>query len=215
MVDSKPIIAYLVAMRTWLFILLLLPGMALAEIYRWVDSEGRVHFSDQPVKGATKVKLKGLTTYKAPKYRKITPARSGKKTSLADTYKVRIVKPGHKETVNDNDGNIEVEVSVEPRLMVRRGHKLVLNIDGRPIVTTTNRYKLTNIDRGTHVIAAQAFDSLGRPLSGISRVTVYLRRYSRLYNQAPPQGSLIKRAPQALKMPTLPPPPASKPGFKP
>ena len=201
-------------MRTWLFILLLLPGMVQAEIYRWVDSDGKVHYSDQPVKGASKVKLPGVSTYKSKPYKKLTPSKP-KPRPADQTYQLRIVKPQDKETINSNEGDIEVEVEVSPALNVRKGDRLIISIDGKTHIATTRKYKLTGIDRGTHVIAAQVFSSTGRVLSSITRVTVYLRKYSRLYRKAPPKGSLIKQAPQAPKAPSPPPPPASKPGFKP
>jgi glutaredoxin len=34
--------------RLMCYLLLLLPMLAAAEIYRWTDAEGRVHFSDEP-----------------------------------------------------------------------------------------------------------------------------------------------------------------------
>lgn len=36
-------------MRLWFCCLLLLPGLAAAEIYRWVDADGRVHFDQRPL----------------------------------------------------------------------------------------------------------------------------------------------------------------------
>ncbi|MBS7661780.1 DUF4124 domain-containing protein [Pseudomonas lalucatii] len=45
-------------MRTWLC-LLLLPGLAAAEIYRWVDADGRVHFGQRPAAaGAEQVEVR-------------------------------------------------------------------------------------------------------------------------------------------------------------
>lgn len=34
--------------RFWFLLLLALPAGALAELYRWVDAQGRVHYSDSP-----------------------------------------------------------------------------------------------------------------------------------------------------------------------
>ena len=42
-----------------LFCLLLLPGLASAEIYRWVDASGQVHFEQRPtVAGAESIEVK-------------------------------------------------------------------------------------------------------------------------------------------------------------
>ncbi len=41
-----------------LLCLLLLPGLAMAEIYRWVDANGQVHFDQRPAPGAEQVEVK-------------------------------------------------------------------------------------------------------------------------------------------------------------
>lgn len=41
-----------------LLCLLLLPGLAMAEIYRWVDANGQVHFGQRPAPGAEQVEVK-------------------------------------------------------------------------------------------------------------------------------------------------------------
>ncbi|PTS83107.1 DUF4124 domain-containing protein [Pseudomonas sp. HMWF032] len=38
--------------------LMLLPGLAMAEIYRWTDANGQVHFSQRPAPGAQQVEVK-------------------------------------------------------------------------------------------------------------------------------------------------------------
>ena len=46
-------------MRHLLFIVLLIPGLASAEIYRWTDAQGRVHFGERPgAAGAETVEVK-------------------------------------------------------------------------------------------------------------------------------------------------------------
>jgi hypothetical protein len=46
-------------MRHFIFIALLVPALASAEIYRWTDAQGRVHFSEKPAgKGAEQVEVK-------------------------------------------------------------------------------------------------------------------------------------------------------------
>ncbi|WP_192983200.1 DUF4124 domain-containing protein [Pseudomonas sp. EggHat1] len=45
-------------MRHLLLIVALLPTLATAEIYRWTDEQGRVHFGQRPVAGAETVQVK-------------------------------------------------------------------------------------------------------------------------------------------------------------
>lgn len=44
-------------MRGLLLLILLLPALAAAEIYRWTDEQGRVHFGQRPVAGAEPVQV--------------------------------------------------------------------------------------------------------------------------------------------------------------
>lgn len=45
-------------MRRLLLIAALLPALAMAEIYRWTDEQGQVHFGQRPVAGAERVEVK-------------------------------------------------------------------------------------------------------------------------------------------------------------
>ncbi len=45
-------------MRKLLLCFLLLPGLAGAEIYRWTDANGQVHFSEKPAAGAEQIEVK-------------------------------------------------------------------------------------------------------------------------------------------------------------
>lgn len=51
--------------RFWLFLLLLAASVAQAELYRWVDADGKVHYSDQPPPSSAKqVEQRKSTTSK-------------------------------------------------------------------------------------------------------------------------------------------------------
>ena len=45
-------------MRVMVLCAVLLPGVAAADIYKWTDANGRVHFDQRPVSGATPVVVK-------------------------------------------------------------------------------------------------------------------------------------------------------------
>ncbi|MCW3149940.1 DUF4124 domain-containing protein [Stutzerimonas stutzeri] len=45
-------------MRVLLLLLALLPPLATAQIYRWTDAEGRVHFGQRPAAGAEQVEVR-------------------------------------------------------------------------------------------------------------------------------------------------------------
>lgn len=191
-----------------------MPGLLSAgTVYRWVDKDGNIHFSDTPVKGAKKIKVRDPQSYKALPYKKIRPSKKQEKKDLASTYRIAVVKPSDKETISDNDGNVEVEFTVTPRLQINRDHRIILMLDGnKKSSLTALKTKLVNIDRGTHTLSVHIVDRKGVRLSNTGTATFFMRRQSVLHRKAPPSGSLIKRAPQAKKLPK---PPTSNPGFKP
>ncbi len=45
-------------MRLWWLVLILLPLLATAEIYRWTDSKGTLHYGERPPAGAQKVDVR-------------------------------------------------------------------------------------------------------------------------------------------------------------
>jgi len=45
-------------MRHLLCCALLMPGLAVAEIYRWTDAQGQVHFDQRPTVGAEQIEVK-------------------------------------------------------------------------------------------------------------------------------------------------------------
>ena len=58
----------LAVLRKLLILCLLLPFMAQAEIYKWTDKYGKVHFSDKPVAGSQKQHLKNMTGISNPAF---------------------------------------------------------------------------------------------------------------------------------------------------
>ena len=60
-----------------------------AEIYKHVDAQGRVTYSNVPIKGATKLNLEPLTTVPAPRAKTSTPTPAGFPKVDNDTQKKR------------------------------------------------------------------------------------------------------------------------------
>ena len=73
-----------------LIILLTATANAMAEIYRWTEENGDVHFTDKPVKGVEHEKLnydKGLETDTAAEKNKSEPMSAEEMEKLADELK--------------------------------------------------------------------------------------------------------------------------------
>ena len=152
-----------------------------ADIYRWVDSNGEVHFSDQPRTGAEKLNLPSAQTYSPPQ------ATTGNENSNTNTnndakkapftYKlVKIIQPQADETLRNNQGMVSVAVELEPGL--RKSDKVQLVFDGKDIGNPENStvITLTNVLRGSHTVAVNVLSSEGNVISTSDSVTFFMHR---------------------------------------
>lgn len=160
-----------------LAVLLVLPVQA--EVYRIVNPDGSVTFTDQPVQGAEKLDLPPVMTYSAPKMRAPAPAGQGANGSGGQSYsRFVIASPAPETTIRDNAGNVSMVVQVEPSLQVERGHRIQFMVDGvdqgEPVDSAGITFQ--NVDRGSHTLSARIVDADGTTLETTPPVTVFVHR---------------------------------------
>lgn len=162
-------------MRILLFTLLLVSISSTAAVYRWVDENGKVHYSDEAKPNAELVEVKENTQNTiALNDTPITAAS----TSQHDVIELilTITSPTHDETIRSNEGKFDVIVNVAPTLP--RGILLALFIDGevkaQPQSSTT--FNLTGIYRGEHNIVVKALDQNGKVLASSSPRKIFLHQ---------------------------------------
>ena len=151
-------------MRTFAFTLLLLVGsVALAAtVYRWVDEEGVVHYSDQPHPNAEKLQVHAAQSYKPSALD--TPACGGGGASPAAPAPYRgcaIVQPQDGQNFANID-SLTVVVQTDP--VLHQGDKVFVVVDGQALNggnPTGAQFVLSPVDRGTHTAQAQVRDSGG------------------------------------------------------
>lgn len=157
-------------MRLLLSLLLLSLSLAApAEVYRRVDAQGNVEFSDTPTEGAEVVQLKETTVIPgAP-----VPAAGGAVDAAAkpanEAYapyqSIAVVAPANEETLR-NQETVGVDVEISPELLNSLGHRVQLYLDGvaygQP--ASSPHFTLTSVDRGTHQLSAAVLDPGGSEL---------------------------------------------------
>ncbi|MCI0591716.1 MAG: DUF4124 domain-containing protein, partial [Gammaproteobacteria bacterium] len=121
-----------------------------AVVYRWVDENGNVVYSDKLQPGAEAIQKKDIQTIDAPPVAPITPkseTETSAKTGFAGYKRVAVVSPENDAAVRENAGNVTVTVAVEPALQTTMGHKLALFVDGAQISEpgTTTQFNLNNM----------------------------------------------------------------------
>ncbi|TAL65630.1 MAG: DUF4124 domain-containing protein [Legionella sp.] len=153
---------------------------ASAQIYKWTDAQGNVHFSDVPHDGAEKVKINESQTFSPPKPINGNNSTLGTKDQTSNkprSYtKVVISQPQNEATVRNNNGYLVVAVELEPDLTP--GDNLQLLFDGAPIGEPQPNlsFQLNGIYRGEHTIAVQVLDPSGQVLNTSDSVTFFMHR---------------------------------------
>jgi hypothetical protein len=169
---------------TCLLALLTLAPHAAAAIYRTVDEQGNVVFTDVPPgdKSAAPVDVRPPNTFETPQAAPPAAAPSGAGASAAEldaTYytAVEIVDPGNEEAIRANDGNMVIAVAVSPPL--RGDHRLVLTLDGQDVdagATGRGVFSLSNVDRGSHTAVVKVVNSSGATVTTSAPVTFHMLR---------------------------------------
>lgn len=190
-------------MRNLCLILLLvfaLPVAADDKIYKKVNPDGSVEYSDQPSEGAEAMSPKGAPVIKFKKSPDInfeSPTRRDRDDSAP--YEVAVTSPANDESIRNNAGNITLQGNVTPGL--RSGHRLRWILDGEPLDERGAAVSLSNVDRGTHTVKLEVVDGDGEVLAASSSVTFHLLRHSRIPpanpapNMTPPKQPAIPSAP--------------------
>jgi len=172
-------------MKNVLMILLLFVGCAQADVYKSVDDQGGVIYSDQPSAAAKKMVLPKLPTYTAPPLPPATPANARTTRSVADYEAFSVSKPLDGSTLRSNLGVVQVELSLKPALKDVDRHRIQYYLDNEPYGPLVGALAITisNLERGTHTLSASIVDADNRELISAQPVTVHLKRQSRLHKQ--------------------------------
>lgn len=175
-------------------ILLLLAGLTLSlaaqpqEIYRWVDKDGIVHYSDQPgAAGAERVIIVNPNTYEQ------TPSDLGVYANAGEADEepedspytsLAIVQPTPDQVFFGADATVTVAVDLGGTL--RPDHTLVFFVNGvrRPADAGAG-VTLAGLERGTHFLRASVLDQAGNPLITSQQITFHVRQPSINTPQSP------------------------------
>ena len=147
-----------------------------ADVFKRVDANGRVHFSDRPGPDAERIEVKPVQAVETPSpMGNVTESRQGEKADAFKYETFSIDSPADGEGVRANDGNITVRMTIRPSL--QRGHSIAISIDGDRLATGTSTvFELKNLSRGTHSLEAAVVDDAGSEVSRTKPVSFHVLR---------------------------------------
>jgi hypothetical protein len=134
-------------------------------VYRWVDDEGVVHYSDQPHPNAEKLQVHAAQSYKPSAADAPAAAGGGggnaSQAAAAPYRGCAIVQPQDGQALANID-SLTVVVQTDP--VLHQGDKVYVTVDGQALNggnPTGAQFVLSPVERGTHTAQAQVKDPGG------------------------------------------------------
>jgi hypothetical protein len=181
-------------MGKWLIVLPMLYAAALAAepAWTWVDADGRRHYSDRPVEGATRVDLPGAQGFATARAAPTAPASRSATTpttapEAAPSYRsFTITSPAQEETLWNIGAILNVQLGINPGL--QPGHRIDAYLDGQRVVIgqQAQQFTIPDVFRGLHTMYAVIRDAGGRELRRSPEVTFMVQQTS-IANPVNPQ----------------------------
>jgi len=157
---------------------------ALAEVYRVVDENGTVQYTDNPPAGDPTVESVDLPTINTQPGLQTgkTFKKQEDKEEHAGYQSINISAPAQGTTIPPGQESIPVQVSLTPQL--KDGDAIQLMFNGQPYVpaSSSTSYNISSLIRGEHKIQAQIIDSEGNVIARSGTTTVYVKRHSIKHN---------------------------------
>jgi hypothetical protein len=160
-----------------------------AVVYKWTDSDGVIHYSDQPVPGAEKI-----FTASSPSPAGSTPS-AGTAKPAGSAPKKKNVAPGLEydqfaissplpDQTFFGDDVISAHLALEPAL--KPNQTITWHLNGKQLESTdptATQLTLPHLDRGTYAIAATVTDQATGESASTDSVSFFVRQPSLLSPQ--------------------------------
>jgi len=159
--------------------LLVVSSMVAADpLYKWVDAQGNVHYSDKPQPGAKKIALPKASTFTPPAAamppsgsdaRRRPDSSDSNQPAEAGYTGISISTPANQDTVWNTD-TVTVSVAVAPGL--ESGDSVTITLDGHTQTVQGTSATFSGLDRGPHTVTAEVGGIKANP------VTFYIQKTS-------------------------------------
>lgn len=141
---------------------------AAEDVYRWVDADGVVHYSDQPNPGAEKLRIQSapapgtrLPTFVPPTGKSANNGTAGKPSDQAFSYEsLSVASPAAEETLWNIGSVLNVTLALTPAL--QPGHQVRVYFDGEVKQVSGTQFQIEEVYRGVHNIQAEVLDENGQ-----------------------------------------------------
>ena len=141
-------------------VVILAGAVCAGPIYRQVDGDGRITFTDTPRPGAERMAQGNTNTYRAPPVQQpivqMAAPIQAQRDAFAGYQTITIDWP-QEEAIRANDGRIRIVSATQPAL--QPDHRAALLLDGQIVQQSESlTFDLTGVDRGRHELTVQIVD---------------------------------------------------------
>ncbi|WP_395345256.1 DUF4124 domain-containing protein [Ningiella sp. W23] len=149
-------------------------ALANDKIYKIVNADGSITFSDKPANGATEVELSGNTANVQALVAVPQASTSAPQNEPAIKYQLLITSPEPEATIRDNSGNVSISAKITPSA----NGTYRLTFAGTEYRSTSGVFSLTDINRGEHKYKVSFIDNSGKLIASSEQRTLYLHQAS-------------------------------------
>jgi len=150
-----------------------------AALYKGVDSEGNVVYSDTPFDDAEKFTPPPISVVDAPKIEVEKKAVEDEKPAEFKYTRFDIVSPTNNQTIW-NEPELTVSMKLTPALNSEQGHKIWLLMDGKPVIKNSGSTSLQigRVERGAHQLQGQVRDKEGKIVVRTRAIVMFIQHAS-------------------------------------
>lgn len=147
------------------------------KLYKWIDENGNVHYTDEPRKGAEEITIKEVPAIKMKPVTipnlQHTPTDPQSSPALA-YQNLTLLEPQNDGVVRNNAGAVTLTAQIEPELMPE--HSVRFFLDGKPVDSDpqTLTVTVTEVSYGLHSASFVVLDKDGKQISSSKANTFHL-----------------------------------------
>jgi len=155
------------------------PAKSPTQIYKVVNKDGSITFTDTPPTNATIVEL-DVKTRNVVSAMKVPEPQKSKVTKKKPNYSVSITSPAPEATIRNNAGDFVIKAT-QNSASKAPFYRLVF--DGAPIQRNSSGvFKLEGVNRGAHEYKVELTNNKGKTLASSPVQTLYLHQASVFIN---------------------------------
>ncbi len=158
-----------------LFMLLIFCAGAGAELYRWIDKKGRVHFSDRPLDDSAEIYTpEPILVVPAGPATPLSPETKPRQEIRYDSLSITL--PADDQVFTPDTESVTINAELQPVLHIE--HSIVLYLDGDSVSRgSSTRFTLPDLDRGTHTVYIAVENDRGKTLIRSKPVQFHVQRH--------------------------------------